>query len=246
MRNVAVVVSLALMTVLIGCAPAYIPNAVNVPLLGNQAEFHGSFSAGTSGTDFQTSYALTGNLGLMANYSFYKGTFGTESSNTDYTVIDNTKRSFLEGGVGYYTALSKNGRFETYGGYGQGTSTSNTYDLFGPQDLIATGSYRRFFIQPSIGTTSDNFDAALSLRTCYVNFYRIQSGELLLDHNVDGFFIEPVLTTRLGYEHVKLFAQVGFSLPSGQVDLEMFFQPFLFNLGLIFNIGKKPNIAGNK
>ncbi len=223
---------------MLGCAPAYIPNAVNVPLLSNQGQFQGSVYSGTSGYDIQTSYALTGNLGLMANGSFY--------SNTEDSTGDYSKRNFWEGGAGYYKVFGGAGRFETYGGYGQGTSTyRNSYELFGSQEVIATGDYRRFFIQPSIGTATDFFDAALSLRTCYVNFYRIKSGDLSLDHSVDGVFIEPTVTARLGYKHVKFLAQMGYSLPLGQ-DVEMFWQPFLFNLGLSFDFGKNGKTAESK
>ncbi|MDO9391747.1 MAG: hypothetical protein Q7U71_08240 [bacterium] len=243
MKNISLALLLALMSALIGCAPAYIPNAVNVPLLSNQGQFQGAVSVGSSGTDFQTSYALTSNLGLMANGSFYEGTL---TDNADATVVDKTKRIFFEGGAGYYTAFGSAGRFETYGGYGQGTSTySNSYDFFGPQEVIATGNYRRFFIQPSIGTATDFFDAAISLRTCYVNFYQIKSGDLSLDHNVDGIFMEPVITARLGYKHLKFMAQIGATIPLGQ-DVEMFWHPFLFNLGLSFDFGKKERTTENK
>lgn len=238
MKYISWILSLTLMAALIGCAPAYIPNAVNVPLLSNQGQFQGSAYSGTSGYDIQTSYALTGNLGLMANGSFY--------SNTDDSTGNYSKRNFFEGGAGYYKAFGGSGRVEAYGGYGQGTSTyRNSYDLFGPQEVIATGNYRRFFIQPSIGTATDFFDAAISLRTCYVNFYQIRSGDLSLDRTVDGIFMEPVITARLGYKQVKFLAQMGYSLPLGQ-DVEMFWQPFLFNLGLIIDLGKKERTTENK
>jgi hypothetical protein len=241
MKKVSMTISLALMGFLIGCAPAYIPNVVNVPLLSEKGEFQGLFCMGTSGTDVQASYGMMDNIGILANYSYYNGTL-TSGNDT----VDNTKRSIIEGGAGYYKVFKKNGRFEAYSGYGQGISTSNTFDLFGPQDLKATGHYRRFFFQPSIGTVSEIFDAALSLRTCYVNFYRIQCGDLILDHNVDGVFVEPLLTARIGYRHVKFFIQTGCSLPLGRYDGEMFVQPFLLNLGLSFNIGKSSVIEESK
>lgn len=238
MKYFALAIVLACMASLIGCAPAYIPNAVNVPLLSSQGQFQGSVCSGTSGYDVQASYSPVSNLGLMANGSFY--------SNTDDSTGDYSKRNFFEGGAGYYTAFGGAGRFETYGGYGQGTSTyRNSYELFGTQEVIATGYYRRFFLQPSIGTATDFFDAALSMRTCYVNFYRIKSGDLSLDHNIDGIFIEPTITARLGYKHVKLLAQMGYSLPLGE-DVEMFWQPFLFNLGLSFDFGKKERTTEGK
>jgi len=224
--------------VMLGCAPAYIPNAVNVPLLSNQGQFSGAVQAGTNGYDLQTSYALTPQLAVMANGSIYSAE--GESTGTKQ------KRSFGEGGLGYYTAFSGSGRLEIFSGYGQGLSSYvDDFDFFGPQKVEVEGRYYRIFLQPSIGTVTSFFDGALSLRACYVNFYQIKNDGVTLDHSVDGMFLEPVLTARLGYKQVKFVTQIGYSLPVGK-DVEMLWQPFFFNLGLNFNLGQKEKTAESK
>jgi hypothetical protein len=209
------------------CAPVYIPNTVNTPLLTGQNEFQLSGSAGSNGLDLQGAYAVTDEIGIMANMSLADQ---EQSTSSDYH-----KHNFKEFGIGYMTPMGRRGVFEVYTGYGWGTASSrDTYDFFGTNSVAAEGSYRRFFIQPSAGTRRANLHAALSTRLAWVTFTRFESAATVQKKDYTRFFLEPVFTTRFGFEYFKIQAQMGLSLPlTQQKTFEG--QPVIINVGLFLN-----------
>ncbi len=52
------------------CAPAYVPDVINTPLLSNKDELQVSLNTGISGFDPQIAYAVTDHIGVMLNGSF--------------------------------------------------------------------------------------------------------------------------------------------------------------------------------
>jgi len=201
---------------LASCTPVYIPNAVNVPLLGGKGEANIQASLGTSMADIQAAVAVTDHFALMAN-----GSFGSE---------EDGDHLFLEGGAGYFKNMGKAGRYEMFAGYGWGRTESTIEGSLGG---YAKGNYNRFFIQPSIGAATENFDGAFSLRLAYVDFFNTESFA-----GTDTLFIEPVLTGKVGFKFVKLVLQVGISVPFRK-EVNIDYQPLIFNLGLNFNLGRK-------
>ena len=142
-----------------GCATVYVPNVVNTPLLSNKGELQVSANLGTSGFDPQFAYAITDNIGLMLNGSF--------ANRTSDSTSDFHKHSFVETGVGYYTSVGENGRFETFGGLGFGKLSAELDNNLWKS--YADVSTLRFFIQPTIGASSSIFDGSLSSRMVMVN-----------------------------------------------------------------------------
>lgn len=203
------------------CAPVYVPNTVNVPLFTNRNEIQASLHAGTSGFDPQIAYAVTDHLGLMVNASFMNNT----SDSTD----NFHKHRFFEGGAGYYTHFATRGKFETFLGFGSGRVSS----LYSNNIWTSSSDARfnRIFIQPSLGFTTKVVDLGLSSRLVLVGFNQDSERN-------SGFFIEPALTLKAGYDHIKAVGQLGFSLPVNEDEIPFNYQPLIISLGIQANFGK--------
>jgi len=196
------------------CAPAYVPNTVNTPMLSNKGELQASLNSGISGFDPQLSYAITDHIGVMLNGSFANE---TSDSSDDYH-----KHQFVEAGGGYYTKIGKIGRFESYGGFGLG-NTQGEYEST-LWSSYANAQYFRIFVQPSIGMATSYFDGSFATRFVIVSMTQNPNKST-------GYFLEPVLTFKLGYKYVKLVSQFGLSFPATE-DIAFNYQPFMFSVGL--------------
>lgn len=206
-----------------GCAPVYIPNVVNTPMLSNKGELQAAVYTGISGFDPQFAYAITDNLGVMLNASF--------SSKTNDTLNNFHKHQFVETGVGYFTKIGVSGRFETFGGIGyarlKSDYSNNLWISFSDLNSL------RLFIQPSIGAATDFFDGSFSTRFVYLSLFQNNL-------NYNAFFIEPVITAKVGYKYVKAVFQLGFSFPVNSNELIFSYQPFLFSIGIQAKINTRP------
>jgi hypothetical protein len=206
--------------ILNSCAPAYVPNVLNAPMLTNKNEVQVAIHAGTSGFDPQAAYAITNHFGVMANASFMDAT--SDSTNSYH------KHGFAEFGAGYFTSFAKRFKFETFGGAGFG-KLSALYDngLWTSRSQV---DITRYFIQPTLGITSKVVDFGISARLALVNMKQETK-------STTGLMFEPAATLKLGWDHIKVVAQVGVSAPMTK-DVEFDYQPFLVSLGLQANFGK--------
>lgn len=197
------------------CAPAYIPNVINTPLLTNKGELQVAVYSGTSNFDQQFAYAASDHLGFMLNSSF--------ANNFDTPANYKHMHKFVEIGSGYFTRLENNGRFEVFGGFGGGNLKAKyTSDLWN-QNLNANSC--RIFIQPAIGASTKTFDGSFATRLVMVNIYQGAN-------YATAYLIEPALTAKIGYKYVKAVAQFGLSLPAGRTSADFAYQPILFSLGI--------------
>lgn len=186
---------LIVILLLSSCAPMYVPNTRNTPMFNGQGELQGSIFLGT-GIDLQGAVALSDNIGLMGSYSLLSE---TNNDPVDQSQTFKRKNNFFEAGLGYYQA-TRSRRIELYAGYGQGKGTTTGQYGFlglGQQEVIVTGKYNRFFIQPSIGTNNRGFNMIFTPRVSFVNFNEFQSG-LITETPDEGIhlFLEPSLTAR--------------------------------------------------
>jgi hypothetical protein len=220
-------VLLSLLGFITSCSPEYIPNMVNSPMLSNQGEFQATVATGTSNFDAQTAFAITDNIGIMVN-----GSYGNE---TNDSTDDFHKHLFFEGGLGYYDKIGTKGRYEIYGGFGTGKA-EGYYDnaLVGSQ--ITDANYNRFFIQPGIGMSTGIFDGSFSPRVVFVQMN--PKGPNFETGNYNAF-IEPVITSKIGYKYVKFIVQMGASFQLGDQELTYEHQHFIFNFGINLNFGRK-------
>lgn len=206
------------------CAPAYIPNVINAPMLTNKGEIQASVHLGASGINPQFAYALTDHIGIMANGSFLNVN-SDESSAADF----DHKYSFFELGSGYYRPLGSRIKFGAYGGVGLGKVNSEYENSLWTSGVDVNCT--RFFLQPTIGVTSKILDFGVSTRFVAVSFNQDSEKNT-------GIMFEPALTAKLGWDHIKVVGQVGFSYPLNSENVNFVYQPGLISLGLQGNFGK--------
>ncbi len=197
------------------CAPAYVPNTLNTPLLSNKGEFQLGINGGLSGFDPQAAYAITDNIGLMLNGSFRNST----SDSTD----NFHKHNFVELGSGYYTKFGSIGRFETFAGYGYGKLKA--YSEAGIFESFADANCNRIFLQPGVGMATQLFDGSFTTRIVLIDL--VQN-----DLHFTEVFFEPALTFKLGYKYVKGMVQLGLSLPMNSEGVDFNYYPFIFSFGI--------------
>ena len=189
------------------CAPAYVPNVVNAPMLTNKGEMQASVHFGASGFNPQFAYAITDHLGIMVNASFIDVTSDSTSTTKSYH-----KHTFYEFGPGYYTNFGSRFKFGTYGGVGFGTINAEyDNDLWSSRTDVKC---IRLFLQPTIGLTSKILDVGISTRFVVVTFNQ--------DSNKDtGIMFEPALTAKLGWDHIKAVGQIGLSYPLNSDNIHL-------------------------
>lgn len=221
------------------CAPQlYVPNTRNTPLFRQQGEFQGTVSL-TTGLEGQLAYAPGKHLAIITNGSFLK----YHESAQDY----NRKHRYLEGGIGYYNA-TRNYRIEIFAGYGfgQGTSYAANYyftPYFGQKDLVATGKYNRFFLQPTFGTNNPGFNLAFTLRASFVNFISFSSNDnnpafdvvTIQPDEGPQFFLEPAATGKFPITgNLQGLVQLGLNVAVPN-DAYFDYVPIQFAIGIQLN-----------
>jgi opacity protein-like surface antigen len=224
------------------CKIMYIPNSQNVPLL----EEKGDIKAEISTKDLQVAYGITDHLGIMANGYFNKNEWSLLSGTYENKFF--STRSLIEGGLGYYTTLGENGRFEAYGGAGFG-HVNYDYDLYDNDTLTNSNSFginmMRIFIQPAIGTQSKNVGFAFSTRIAAVNFSGMDStGYSPTELEAEGLdelqsnmfiFVEPAITLRVGVKYVQFQLQPYYNLQvAGPTSINA--KKFGLNVGVYLSI----------
>jgi hypothetical protein len=204
------------------CAPVYTPNIVNTPLLSSKGELQALIGTGTSGVDPQLAYAITNHFGVMVNASF-----ANRNDSLHYH-----KHNYCETGLGYTLQIQNAACFEVFagGGYGTVDALYNRDGYYGK----SKGDLVKIFLQPTIGAKSKIFEGSFTQRLVFI---KINNSEKSLNTNRLYSFIEPTITVKLGWKYVKMFFQVGFSVPLNTYSITN--QPFIFNVGWI---GKIPII----
>jgi hypothetical protein len=183
--------------------------------------------------ELQFAYAIQNNWGIMFNAFAAGGKVNYDR------YIEKGSGTYAEVAGGYFNSLNK-GDFwmaEVYGGIGKGWVNS-TYDL---HDFSEIG-FTKYFIQPSIGYKSRNFEFAFTSRLGLVNWkvknQLISNGDNLeqldvINRNPSFFVFEPGLMVRGGGKNVK--GQLGFTICRAKWDVAGFTEPFTINLGLSFS-----------
>lgn len=230
------------------CTPTYLPNSVNTPLLGNKGEVAGNIQGTLNGWNAQVAVGATNHIGVMAAGQFKGGKISgsiNDSTGTPVVREENFRHYFVEGGAGWFGRIGNRFRYAAWLGAGYGQT--KTLDFFIP-NIVANGEidyirgqFVRGFVMPEIGYKSKIFDASFTPRISYVHFVnteRLDDG-LKSPDNFRNLFVEPVLTTRVGYNWVKLTSSIGASVPVMKLDPGEAFnlQPFIWTIGIQFNIG---------
>ena len=220
MKTNSIFYLVSIVLVLGSCAPAYVPNVINSPMLSEKMDLNIAGYTGTAGYDLQGAFAITDNIGIMVNGSFADRT--SDSTNSYH------KHVFLEAGPGYFTKVGNSGIVEIYGGFGIGNVDS--YYESSVFTNYANATISRIYLQPGVGFISDFFDGSFTSRFALVNINQDQISET-------GLFVEPALTGKLGYKWVKFTGQLGFSVPLNPDDIHFEYQPIMISIGLQINLG---------
>src|SRR5262249_43318285 len=122
---------------------------------------------------FQSAYAVGKHVGLQLN--FLTATGNDEELGTEYGSGNGT---YIEGAAGCFAPSSNNlWVFETYAGIGTGTVT-NKYLSSESSKIGVT----KFFLQPSYGFSTKNFEIAVSSKFSLGNF-NVKNSTVTLDKN---------------------------------------------------------------
>ena len=223
-------VSIVFVVLMSSCVPpVYIPNSLNTPLLKEKGETNIGYSQSFAGHDIQISYAISNNIGFMAN--------GTYFSNVRLEKY--RKHKFAELGIGYFSHSNKYFVGEIYIGAGLGTNLikEEIFDLLDPgEEVDVSANYIRIFFQPTFGGYTEIFEGGFSLRMCYIDFYEIHHSNI--DFPKEKILFEPVVFMRFGPPVFKLQTQFGFSFTPFQ-DSEVLYEELIFGAGIVVRLKKQ-------
>ncbi|HZK76948.1 MAG TPA: hypothetical protein VFD13_08580 [Candidatus Kapabacteria bacterium] len=148
-----------------------------MPILNGKGDGYGSVALSTTHDGpivAQAAYAPIGHLMLMADGMV------TPSENDSFY----SKQSAFDAGLGYFTALSKAGRFALLGGAGAGhtefsldVSPTTPSFLLGIPNSAGTDflngqmNFHRYFLETDLGFANDAFMAGTSLRYTFLHAY---------------------------------------------------------------------------
>lgn len=97
-------------------------------------------------------------------------------------------------------------------------------------------NYNRIFIQPGIGMSTGIYDGSFSLGVVFVQMNPKEPNFETGNYNA---FIEPVITSKIGFKYVKFIVQMGASFQLGDQELNYEHQHFIFNFGINLSFGRK-------
>ncbi len=197
------------------CAPVYFPSGINAPMLTNRGEIQVNLAGGL-GFYPQIAYAATNHIGVMGNASIYKSSSDTSSS----------MQGTLTFGVGYFGRIGNHGRYELYAGT-EGGKMNNSYSQF---------DFKNWFVQPTIGYTSDLLDIGLTSSFVLAGFVD-KKGAYLDPPRYSTIYWQPALTTKIGYKRVRFLGQLSMAVDLNK-DPKILVFPFYFALGLNVNLGQ--------
>lgn len=217
------------------CAPLYIPNNANTPLLSQKGEGTLAVNYGFSGLNLHSAYAPANHIGVMLNGSYLNTRDQSDRHGDDYL----RKQRFCEIAVGYFKEIDENAVTEIYLGAGLGKSASkDNYLPFSSTEVHAEGNYYRLFVQPNLGMKYKILEMGAGLRACYVNFTKIEYENYELTGSGSDYFFEPVFFVGLGGPVVKFQAQLGLSMKAKEEDVATY-EPLILGFGISARIGAK-------
>ncbi len=210
------------------CKVAYFPTTHNSPMLSNKGEFQASGIIGAGNLELQTAYAVTDNIGVMLNGSYFSDKREI-SLDEDITKDITEQRTLIEAGAGYFTKIGGSVILEVYGGGGIGKVPGDFRYVDYTYDGSQTASMSKIFLQPAIGLGSDLAD--------FSGVFRVS---LITINNETRYFVEPGLLMKVGYKNVRFVGNLGFSASYyANKTFSWDHNPFIIGLGLQFNIGRK-------
>lgn len=240
----------------------YFPDRVNAPNLREAMEGKATFSAKfqmkptdtvtnvqnvNMGLGGDIAFSPVKHLGLIASYrrilnkEIRDESTGAFSNDAELEGLYNGSRWEL--GAGYYDNFSDKGTVEVYAGYGAGSLRRS-----GVQPNVSYYTrYQRYFIQPAIGFTKDDFfSMSFGGRLAIMKFHEFESpnSNLRFEMFDEGWdvtsnifaYLEPFVNIEGGYKYAKANLQFGFSTPLGSGGFAV--SPYV-SIGLQFHFKRR-------
>jgi len=216
------------------CAPVYRPTTVNTPMLSEAGEAKVSVFTGIHGNDVQASVAVTDQIAFLGSFNYI--------DRVDDSTDNYTKHQMFEFAPGYYSRFGENGIIELYAGYGNGKAKYfSEWWFIDDNSSFVKADYHKFFIQPTIGFKRKHFEIGFSNRLTMVRYYNLRTettGHRLRHSSLKATFWEPAVSIGAGTEVVKFQGQMGLSFPMSKYDNDFQSDPFMFSVGVSFNLGR--------
>lgn len=199
----------------IGCAPEYYaPNRIQIPELKQKGDLRLSGATGYLQMEAQFAYALTKNIGLLANYASY-------GSSTDEDGFDEGGGGGIEFGAGYFTS-KRNLIFENYATVGFGSFYNNAKYVspFYPEDDGKLNSnFSKISLQSSLTFQHSIFSISAACRISNLTYNDIQGNYTKISDNLGNYlrenpihyFIEPGVQIGAGIKNIRLNLQYQYS-----------------------------------
>jgi hypothetical protein len=244
--RVCLILVLPLLVFFTACISEYIPNMVNTPMFSNKGEFQATIAYG-SDFNAQLGYAITDYIAVMVNGSYINNVEEIHDDGYNENQENYRRNYFIEGGIGYYNLSPSNIHYDVFCGYGTGKvdihQSSTGFMDFEPSGTV-DNTFNRCFFQPSIGLKGKVFEGNFSTRIAFV---QLIPGERILTESWN-FLLEPAITAKIGFKHLKGVIQIGYSLPligdlvnETPLDNSVYEtnSRLFINIGLNLNIGRK-------
>ena len=209
--------SIGLMLFALSSCGIYRQNVTNVPLLSEKGQSQISGHFGANGYDGHVAYALSHNIAILANYSFFNNK--KESSSTNYT---SEKHNFTEFGAGYYKKKETNTFFECFLIAGNGMTqrfvlgSNSVSGQTIPFTNFRKAYYNRFLIQSNFGYLDKKIEYAFSPRILLVHYYNITDNSTSTFKQLPSTFLYSDASLTLRYSlttNIKISAQSSLTIP---------------------------------
>jgi hypothetical protein len=213
MKQFAILVCGCLISILLsGCSlSTYIPTTNNAPLLKSKDEVHVSGSLAGNGYAMQIAYAPATNIGVLGN-----GNIGKQQKDPANT-LPFDRHSYGELAVGYFNQFENGSVYETYTGYGYGTSFIRETSFDSQRWFYSTESSGRytclFLLQNYGGSIDSSVDIAASIRISSVNFTSYSPIAVTNQKRLATVLIEPAITMKYGWPSFKFVLQTMYTKP---------------------------------
>lgn len=205
---------LALLGFIASCGNyVYRPVALRTPLLKDQHDFCIQTNVSNAGGEIYTAYAPTHFLAFSVGYAGVK----------DSSSVGRYKFKDLEFAVTPFLAKDKL-RLEIPMGTAitRQISLSSKFQTFQP--------YQRYFVQPTIGFSSDIFDIALAHRMTFIDYSNAAYRQDLRQ--------QTSIIMRVGYKYTKFMIQFGTEYGTQNTDLVDYW-PYHVAFGMHFQFNGK-------
>lgn len=204
------------------CSSSYYPSSANVSLFRAKNELKANIGISPSSANVDISYSITDNF-MVTGGAF--GFMQKESSLGNQTYKPSKGYSFNIA-PGYFLPFGHQGVFEVLVGYGYNYSNAQHTE----------GNFHKLFIQPSIGFSKNYFELAFTPR--FTTIFIDQNTFLDKRPSQYDMFIEPIGTIRAGGENFKVTTQIGFTIPTANMNYQI--NPAYWNFGIQYHfINKK-------